>query len=284
MHENIRLRRQDDSSAASSTDDTESGRQLSQSAFMKISETLGALNTFGRYIVNMTRGQDSTVPAPTVPENKDESIPNAILTLTKNVLGENAEKTIEPLIKRVGASEAEKTPKEVKNKKKDEKIQKQDMEPSASSKVEEIQEKDGQNRCRTPAGGPGRCDDLSNCPALLLNLVGLRDSLCFKSLFVPGVCCPISDNSVVLTTQRPTKLKPRPPAQSLILRPQNPVTTTTTTTTRRPLVPVYTIPNNPDVDSNGLDSGNDLGHLIDPEGNFSFTNIYYLILLKLLLK
>lgn len=265
MQENIRLRRQDDSSADSSTDDTESGRQLSKSAFMKISETLGALNTFGRYIVNMTRGQDSTVPAPSEPENKDESIPNAILTITKNVLGENAEKTIEPLIKRVGASESEKAPKEVKIKKKDEKIKKQDLEPSASSKVEEIQEKDGQNRCRTPAGGPGRCDDLSNCPALLLNLVGLRDSLCFKSLFVPGVCCPISDNSVVLTTQRPTKLTPRPPVQSLILRPQNPVTTTTTT--RRPLVPVYTIPNKPDVDSNGLDSGTDVGHLVDPEGN-----------------
>lgn len=240
---------------------------------MKISETLGALNTFGRYIVNMTRGQESTLPAPTEPENKDQSIPNAILTITKNVLGENAEKTIEPLIKRVGASDlTEKEPiKEVKkNKKKDEKIKKQDMEPSASSKIEEIQEKDGQNRCRTPAGGPGRCDDLSNCPALLLNLVGLRDSLCFKSLFVPGVCCPISDNTAVQTiTQRPTKLTPRPPVQSLILRPQNPITTTTTTTRRPPLVPVFTIPNTPDVDSNGLDSGNDLGHLIDPEGNFN---------------
>lgn len=56
------------------------------------------------------------------------------------------------------------------------------------------------------------CDDLSNCPQLLLNLANLRQSLCFKSLFVPGVCCPqVSDS------ENPT------------------TTTTTTTTTRRPV-------------------------------------------------
>lgn len=46
------------------------------------------------------------------------------------------------------------------------------------------------------------CDDLSNCPQLLLNLNNLRQSLCFKSLFTPGVCCPIG-SSVLLTTQNP---------------------------------------------------------------------------------
>lgn len=49
--------------------------------------------------------------------------------------------------------------------------------------------------CTTPAGGRGRCDDLSNCPRLLLDLAALRQSLCFKSLFVPGVCCPLDDNN-----------------------------------------------------------------------------------------
>lgn len=45
--------------------------------------------------------------------------------------------------------------------------------------------------CTTAEGGPGKCQDLSNCPHLLLDLTKLRQSLCFKSLFVPGVCCPI---------------------------------------------------------------------------------------------
>lgn len=47
--------------------------------------------------------------------------------------------------------------------------------------------------CTTADGTPGKCQDLSNCPQLLLDLTKLRQSLCFKSLFVPGVCCPLND-------------------------------------------------------------------------------------------
>lgn len=126
-------------------EDSEEARLLSPSAFSRISETLGALNTVGSFLVNFTRGDHhqnthngnqnsylnnhgsnshridqlqlqgedddtpemelisssgssdtsiSSVPAP--------SVPDAILTLTKNVLGQNMTKTIEPLIKRVG--------------------------------------------------------------------------------------------------------------------------------------------------------------------------------------
>nr|CAH0101499.1 unnamed protein product [Daphnia galeata] len=46
--------------------------------------------------------------------------------------------------------------------------------------------------CTTPDGGRGQCRDLGNCPALLLQLDSLRKSICFQSLFVPGVCCPES--------------------------------------------------------------------------------------------
>lgn len=85
---------------------------------------------------------------------------------------------------------------------------------------------------------------MRNCPGLLLDLTHLRESLCFKSLFVPGVCCPITENTVLT---RPTTTKP-----SLFLNPvtSRPTTTrpslflnpvTTTTTTKRPLVPVFTI-------------------------------------------
>ncbi|KAH8369135.1 hypothetical protein KR009_002473, partial [Drosophila setifemur] len=131
--------------------------------------------------------------------------------------------------------------------------------------------KDVENYCRTPSGRPGRCEDLSSCPALLLNLSSLRESLCFKSLFVPGVCCPLSsssspgEGSTVLTTQRPLKLTTRAtpspsttratqptkrttvrpttrpttrPTSGLVLIPQKkPPTTTTTTTTEVPLEP-----------------------------------------------
>ncbi|EDV94916.1 GH15078 [Drosophila grimshawi] len=127
--------------------------------------------------------------------------------------------------------------------------------------------KDAENYCKTPSGRPGRCEDLSSCPALLLNLSSLRESLCFKSLFVPGVCCPLSagasESSTVLTTQRPLKLTARPqtssttlattkrpatlrptarpssrPTSGLVLIPQKkPPTTTTTTTTEEPLEP-----------------------------------------------
>jgi len=45
-------------------------------------------------------------------------------------------------------------------------------------------------KCTTPNGGPGRCTDIQNCPILLADLGSLRKSICFKSLFVPGVCCP----------------------------------------------------------------------------------------------
>ncbi|XP_022216043.2 uncharacterized protein LOC111070051, partial [Drosophila obscura] len=125
--------------------------------------------------------------------------------------------------------------------------------------------KDVENYCKTPSGRAGRCEDLSSCPALLLNLSSLRESLCFKSLFVPGVCCPLSSVStsesfaLQSTTQRPLKLtaKPTPgsttkrttvrpatarpttrPTSGLVLIPQKkPPTTTTTTTTEVPLEP-----------------------------------------------
>lgn len=49
--------------------------------------------------------------------------------------------------------------------------------------------------CTTPDGGRGQCRDLANCPALLLQLDSLRKSICFQSLFVPGVCCPDAKNN-----------------------------------------------------------------------------------------
>lgn len=54
----------------------------------------------------------------------------------------------------------------------------------------------GAPRCTTPSGGQGRCMDIQNCPLLIADLDKLRKSICFKSLFSPGVCCP--DGGVTL--------------------------------------------------------------------------------------
>lgn len=79
-----------------------------------------------------------------------------------------------------------------------------------TAKIEDLDGKDGENRCITPTGAAGRCEDLSVCPSLLLDLSGLRDSLCFKRLFIPGVCCPLDTDSIPsYTTQRPAFLTPR---------------------------------------------------------------------------
>lgn len=68
--------------------------------------SLGALNTVGRYIVNMTRGQEASITN----NNPSENIPDAILTLTKNVLGQNVTRKIEPMIKRIGVVETRDDP------------------------------------------------------------------------------------------------------------------------------------------------------------------------------
>lgn len=71
---------------------TEEGRYLRPDTIYKISETLGALNTVGSYIVNMTRGIETDPNAP-------QKIPGALYTLSKNVLGRNVTDVIAPLVR-----------------------------------------------------------------------------------------------------------------------------------------------------------------------------------------
>lgn len=154
---------------------------------MTISETLGALNTVGSYIVNMTRGVDSS-------ENPPKELPSAIYTISKNILGRNVTDSIAPLVRGVtlplrpaviSSSTSEGQQGQVNGQ--GESVVNRDKEAASSS-------------CTTSEGGPGKCQDLSNCPQLLLDLTKLRQSLCFKSLFVPGVCCPVEkfDSSINL--------------------------------------------------------------------------------------
>lgn len=223
------------------------GRLLSESAFTKISETLGAINTVGHYLVDMVNDEH---------ENDDEDpnlkqLPHAFYTISKNVLGRNVTDKIAPYVRKA-------LPKVL---------------PDAPiSKIATSNDRNDVKSCTTPEGEEGVCEDLSNCPQLLLNLVNLRESLCFKDLFVPGVCCPKDaivttpayERPVVATTSKPTYLlpvttkKPKPqttrkPSAVLVLttrkpkptvKPtQKPVTTTrkpttvpsTTVTTARPM-------------------------------------------------
>lgn len=298
----------------SSNSNSESGsnesipRLLSQSAFHRISETLGALNTVGHMLVDTMRGghdgkSDSgsttttTTLAPSLKLTEEGSSKVLTLTPEENSVIPQASSTVEQIAnKRIGQEEPATKPmfvenKEIKKRKKKKKTNKNKIKkpaqelqnnsttlssvattlrplvtttttlattnrPFADSvalATDESTAKDVENRCKTPSGKPGRCEDLSSCPALLLNLSSLRESLCFKSLFVPGVCCPLPESSTVLTTQRPLKLttrapttvitttrrpSTRPSSPSLVLRPQGkPSTTTTTTTTEAPLEP-----------------------------------------------
>jgi len=73
-------------------------------------------------------------------------------------------------------------------------MQQQQQQQQQQQSAEELTNRDKESTpstCTTVEGGSGKCQDLSNCPQLLLDLTKLRQSLCFKSLFVPGVCCPV---------------------------------------------------------------------------------------------
>lgn len=150
--------------------DPEEGRHLfgpdSHQTLAAISETLGAINTVGRYLVNITRGGETDRDKA---DTKDLS--GAIYTISKNVLGPNVTDTIAPIVR--GA-----LPPMV------------SLQPGKVTLVDNVA---AARPCTTPDGLTGTCDDLSNCPQLLLDLGNLRQSICFKSLFVPGVCCPRRD-------------------------------------------------------------------------------------------
>ncbi|XP_012545524.2 proclotting enzyme isoform X1 [Bombyx mori] len=198
------------------------GRLLSESAFTKISETLGAINTVGHYLVDMVSDNDSNEE-----ENNLKQLPQAIYTISKNVLGPNVTEKIAPIVKKA-------LPKVL---------------PDAPiTKITTAEDKNDPKFCTTPEGEEGICEDLSNCPQLLLNLINLRESLCFKDLFVPGVCCPkdsivpsttllekpVQTSSskptylVPVTTQRPRPITTKKPSAVLVLTTRKPKPASTT--------------------------------------------------------
>ncbi|XP_072933138.1 proclotting enzyme isoform X2 [Epargyreus clarus] len=216
------------------------GRLLSESAFTRISETLGAINTVGHYLVDMVSENDRNESDPNL-----QQLPQALYTISKNVLGRNVTDKIAPIVKKA-------LPKVLPDA------------PITKIATGDINRESNERYCTTPEGEEGICEDLSNCPQLLLNLVNLRESLCFKDLFVPGVCCPRDlivpatqglETPVVATTSKPTYLIPittsqRPvpkpttkkPSAILVLTTKKPKPTPPPTTSRPVTTTVATTP------------------------------------------
>ncbi|CAH4027387.1 unnamed protein product [Pieris brassicae] len=199
---------------AASIQNPNDGRLLSDSAFTKISETLGAINTVGHYLVDMVNDNDRRDGDPNL-----QQLPQALYTISKNVLGRNVTDKIAPIVKKA-------LPKVLPDA------------PISKIATPNLNENDSKS-CTTPEGEDGVCEDLSNCPQLLLNLINLRESLCFKELFVPGVCCPRDavvpstsavEKPVVASTSKPTYLVPVTTQRTTTTQrstTQRPVTTTT---------------------------------------------------------
>lgn len=143
----------------------DSGRHFTPESIQKFTETLGAINTVGRFLVNMTRAYNHQ-EYHEKKETPTEDVPAAIYTISKNVLGPNVTDTIAPIVRKF---------------------------PLVNLNSGKVVADNGRS-CTTPDQKQGVCDDLSYCPELLLDLANLRQSICFQSLFVPGVCCPIKDN------------------------------------------------------------------------------------------
>lgn len=209
-------------------------RLLSESAFTRISETLGAINTVGHYLIDVVNENERNESDPNL-----KQLPQALYTISKNVLGRNVTDKIAPFVKKALPKVLPDAPIT--------RIATADLRP------------DNAKSCTTPEGEQGVCEDLSNCPQLLLNLVSLRESLCFKDLYVPGVCCPRDgvvpstpiETPVISTTSKPTYLVPvtqRPtqkpattkkPSAILVLTTKKPRPTTTTTV--RPVTTLSTV-------------------------------------------
>lgn len=200
-----------------SQQDANGGRLLSDTAFSKISETLGAINTVGHYLVDYVNENEKNETDPNF-----KQLPQAIYTISKNVLGRNVTDTIAPFVKKALPRVLPEAP----------------LTKIATGEVNK--QEDNAKSCTTPEGKAGICEDLSNCPQLLLNLAGLRESLCFKDLFVPGVCCPadavvstpVAEAPVLSTTSKPTFLVP--------VTTQRPTTQRTTTTRKSSVIQVLT--------------------------------------------
>ncbi|MPC25469.1 hypothetical protein E2C01_018585 [Portunus trituberculatus] len=107
---------------------------------------------------------------------------NTAYSLSSSVLGQNLTQAVAPLAKSVSKTMSESLPAVSFG---DGRIV-IDLPGTDNSERTEVPPRS----CTTPVGKKGVCQDLGDCPNLILDLTNLRKSVCFKRLFVPGVCCP----------------------------------------------------------------------------------------------
>ena len=111
-------------------------------------------------------------------------VQNTAYVLSSNILGKNLTHAVAPLARSVTQTVSDNLPVFPFRNRGGSVLGGED--DSSIQKRQNEEEKE----CTTPLGQRGYCKDLSDCPDLILDLTNLRRSICFKGLFVPGVCCP----------------------------------------------------------------------------------------------
>lgn len=126
----------------------ESGRQLQPQTIARISETLGALNTVGKYLVNMTRGGstvDTSIGGVVIgggglhSSGLPQDVPGAIYTISKNVLGRNVTDFIREALPAIAPTVPAPSPSTVSA-----------LRPDGTSAIQTTEE--GSKNCLTPDG------------------------------------------------------------------------------------------------------------------------------------
>ncbi|XP_063868852.1 uncharacterized protein LOC135104952 isoform X2 [Scylla paramamosain] len=179
------------------------------------------------------RGGDASVPGSkvrTVGQALARVVDNTAYSLSSSVLGQNLTRAVAPLAKSVSKTMSESLPAVSFD---DGRIV-IDLPGTDNSERTEAPPRS----CTTPEGKKGVCQDLGDCPNLILDLTNLRKSVCFKRLFVPGVCCP-SEGSSVDDDRFPNT---RPTTTTITTRRPPPITAPTQRPTPVPSVPSITEP------------------------------------------
>lgn len=129
-------------------------------------------NYYKGYSSNSENDIDESARDMTIPKAISTVIKNTAYNLSKKFLGTNLTDAVVPIARSVSTAIEQRLPSTSSD------------EPKTTPALEKLR------TCTTPSRAKGYCQDLSDCPDLVLKLSVLRKSICFKKLFSPGVCCP----------------------------------------------------------------------------------------------